>query len=118
MRDVMNEFQKPQLPRCFGCNNCGYRSGTFKAVCPKCGSAGMAVQEGTDRGKVVDFVPVSYPPENLKHLGQYISVLVRLDNGCQIFGIVLEVPNQVKIGTSVLVSSFNDQTKELFFKTI
>jgi len=114
----MVEFQKSPLPRCFSCNHCGYHSSTFKAVCPKCGSAEVAVQEGVNRGKVIDFVPVSYPPENLKHLGQYVSVLVKLDNGCQIFGIVLEDPNQVKIGTPVLISRFNDQTKELFFKTL
>jgi uncharacterized OB-fold protein len=76
------------------------------------------VQEGVKRGEIVDFVPVAYPPENLKQLGSYVSVLVKLDNGCQIFGIVLENPDLVKIGTPVAVSNFNQQTKELFFKTI
>ena len=113
----MSEFEK-LLPPCFTCNHCGYRSGILKAVCPQCGSEGLVVQEGGKRGEVVDFVPVAYPPENLKHLGSYVSVLVKLDNGCQIFGIVLENPDLVKIGTPVTVSSFNHQTKELFFKTI
>ena len=111
----MGEFEK-LLPPCFSCNHCGYRSGVLKAVCPQCGSEGMVVQEGVKRGEIVDFVPVAYPPENLKHLGSYVSVLVKLDNGCQIFGIVLESPDQVKIGIPVSVSNFNHQTKELFFK--
>ena len=78
----------------------------------------MVVLESVEKGEVVDFVPVAYPPENLKHLDSYVSVLVKLDNGCQIFGIVLENPDQVKIGISVRVSNFNHQTKELFFKPL
>ena len=77
----------------------------------------MVTQGGKEKGEVVDFVPVAYPPENLKHLGAYVSVLVKFENGCQLFGIVLENPNNVKIGTPVVVSSFNPQTKELCFKT-
>ena len=78
----------------------------------------MSAEEGARRGEIVDFVPVAYPPENLKNLGSYVSVLVKLENGIQVFGIVLEDPDHVQIGTPVSVSNFNDQTKELFFKTI
>jgi uncharacterized OB-fold protein len=113
----MGEFER-LLPPCFSCNHCGYRSGVLKAVCPQCGSEGMVVLESVEKGEVVDFVPVAYPPENLKHLGSYVSVLVKLDNGCQIFGIVLENPDQVTIGIPVSVSNFNRQTKELIFKPL
>ncbi len=114
----MAECEKLQLPRWFSCNHCGFRSGTFKAVCPKCGREGMALMEGVARGEVVDFVPIAYPPENLKQLGEYVSVLVKLDNGCQIFGIVLENQKSVKIGAPVAISSFNPETKELFLKAL
>ena len=77
----------------------------------------MALKEGVRNGEVLDFVPIAYPPENLKQLGEYVSVLVKLDNGCRIFGIVLEDQNSIKIGTPVAISSFNQETKELFFKT-
>ena len=117
MKEAMGEFEKP-LPPCFRCNHCGYRSGILKAVCPQCGSEGMVAQEGVEKGEVVDFVPVAYPPENLKHLGSYVSVLVKLDNGCQIFGIVLENHDRVKIGIPVSIANFNHQTKELFFKLL
>jgi uncharacterized OB-fold protein len=104
------------LPPCFGCNHCGYRSSALKAVCPKCGSKEIAAVGGAQEGKVVDFVPVFFPPENLKHLGRYISALVKLDNGCQIFGIVLGDPKDIQVGSTVVVSSFNSETKELYFK--
>ena len=117
MKQAMGEFEKP-LPPCFRCNHCGYRSGILKAVCPQCGREGMVAQESVEKGEIVDFVPVAYPPENLKHLGSYVSVLVKLDNGCQIFGIVQDQPNHVNIGTSVTISSFNPETKELFFRIV
>lgn len=104
------------LPQGYGCNLCGYRSSTFKAVCPQCGSKEIVVLEGAKGGKVVDFVPVFFSPENLKHLGQYISALVKLDNGCQIFGIVLGDPKDIQVGSTVVVSSLNSETKELYFK--
>jgi len=114
----MDESNKIQLPRCYSCNSCGYRSSAYKAVCPICRSTDMVALEGAKGGIVVDFVQVSIPPENLKDLGEYVSVLVKLDNGCQIFGIILEDPKNIKIGTSVVVSSFNNDTKEVFFKTL
>ena len=114
----MAEQDKLELPQYFSCNHCGFLSGTFKAVCPKCGREGMALKEGAIKGEVIDFVPIAYPPENLKQLGEYVSVLVKLDSGCQVFGIVLENKNRVKMGTPVAISSFNRETKELFFKTL
>jgi len=114
----MVESERLQLPQWFNCGYCGFRSGTFKAVCPKCGREGMALKEGVTRGEVVDFVPIAYPPENLKQLGEYVSVLVKLDNGCQIFGVVLENQKSIKIGTPVAISSFNQETKELFFEIL
>ncbi len=77
----------------------------------------MIAHESAEGGRILDFVPIAYPPENLKHLGSYVSVLVKLDDGCRLFGIVLENPDHVKIGTPVMVSSFNPQTKEVLFKT-
>ena len=117
MKEAMGEPGK-ELPLCFVCNHCGYRSGILKVVCPRCGREGMIAQEGVEKGEIVDLVPVGYPPENLKHLGSYVSVLVKLDNGCQIFGIVLDQPSHIKIGSPVTISSFNPLTKELFFKIL
>ncbi len=114
----MSEPEKLQQPPCFYCDRCGYRSAVLKAVCPQCGHEGMMTEEGVRQGEVVDFVPVAYPPENLKHLGSYVSVLVKLSNGCQIFGLVLGNPDLVQIGTPVTISAYNDQSKELIFKPL
>ena len=114
----MAEQERLELPQYFSCNRCGFTSAAFKALCPKCGSEEMVLKEGATAGKVIDFVPIAYPPENLKQLGEYVSVLVKLDNGCQFFGIVLENRDRIGIGTPVTISGFNRETKELFFKTL
>ena len=104
-----------QVPGCFGCNTCGYQSTLFKAICPACGAAEMVELERASRGKVLEFVPVFFPPENLKDLRQYVSVFVKLDNGCQTFGIFLGDPDKIKVGTPVVLSSFDKDSKALFF---
>jgi uncharacterized OB-fold protein len=91
-------------------------SSIFKAVCPKCGTPEMSVLEETKAGTIIDFVLVSFPPENLKDMGEYTSVLVRLANGCQTFGIISNDPKDIKMGASVVVSSYNEETKALFFE--
>jgi len=114
----MSEPENVQQPPCFRCHQCGYRSGIVKAICPQCGREGMVSEEGVKRGEVIDFVPVIYPPDNLKHLGSYVSVLVKLSNGCQIFGLVVENPELIGAGTPVAISRYNDQSKELIFKPL
>jgi len=114
----MAKEEKLELPQYFSCNHCGFTSGAYKAACPKCGREGMVSKEGGIMGEVVDFVPIAYPPENLKQLGEYVSVLVKLDKGCQIFGIISENRDRITIGTPVTISSFNQETKELFFKLL
>ncbi len=112
----MSESQQ-NLPDCFSCGNCSYRTAGYKPLCPQCGQAKMVPMEATATGRIVDFVPVLYPPENLKHLGPYTSVLVRLDNGCNMFGIVRESPARIEIGQSVVISKFDAVSRELFFQT-
>jgi uncharacterized OB-fold protein len=107
---------KPDFPQGYGCRSCGYRSSTFKAICPQCGSKDVGLLEKAKRGKVIESVPVFFPPDNLKDLGTYVSVLVQLENGCQMFGIVLDDPQKVHAGTPVVVTKFNRETAELFFE--
>ncbi|MBI2528953.1 MAG: hypothetical protein HYY95_10085 [Candidatus Rokubacteria bacterium] len=71
--------------------------------------------EAATGGHVVDFVPVLYPPENLKGLGRYVSVLVRLDNGCQVFGVFRGDPERIRVGTPVVVSQGDAAEKVPFF---
>jgi uncharacterized OB-fold protein len=76
----------------------------------------MIQVEKTRRGKILDFVPTLYPPDNLKDLGPYISILVKLDNGCNVFGIMMDDPDQVQVGQNVIISKFDINTHELFFQ--
>lgn len=75
----------------------------------------MALLEEAKRGNVIESIPVFFPPENLKDLGPYVSVLVRLENGCRMFGIVLGDAGKVGPGTPVAVARFNRETAELYF---
>lgn len=115
---AMDEKERVGVIRCFRCESCGHLSVAPKLFCPHCGRPGTMVDEKAEKGVIVDFVPVGYPPDNLKQLGSYVSVLVKLDNGCSLFGIVLEEPNRVEVGKVVIPSELNSQTKAFFFKTL
>jgi uncharacterized OB-fold protein len=114
----MDEKENVGVIRCFRCDQCRHVSGSPKLFCPQCGHPGTMVEEKVQKGVILDFVLVAYPPENLKHVGSYVSVLVKLDNGCSLFGIVSEEPNRVEVGKVVIPSQFNFQTKEFFFKPL
>lgn len=104
-----------QLSYCFRCRTCAYTSAVVKAVCPTCGNTGTMAPESAIGGHVVDFVPVLYPPENLKGLGRYVSVLVRLDTGCQAFGVFRGDPERLQVGTPMVVSHVDAEPKVPFF---
>ena len=107
---------RPALPACCQCERCGYRAAGRKPICPRCGHVAITSLETTPDGKILDFVPVIYPPENLKELGKYVSVLVKLENGCNVFGMMLEEPGLVEVGHSVTISKFDERSQALFFR--
>lgn len=113
----MLEENKVKLPQCFKCSRCDWCGSTFKASCPSCGAEGIVEFEGSKGGEIIDFVPVLFPPENLKSIGQYVSAFVQLDNGCRIFGIMLEAPQNLRIGSRIEISSYESDSKQLFFKS-
>ena len=113
---LMNRNNETQLPRCFGCSQCGLQLSSFGATCPRCGNMGLVEYDAPKTGRIVDFVPIFFPPQNLADLGQYVSVLVKLDNACQLFGIMLEDQENIEIGSSVVISSYDRESKKLFFK--
>lgn len=111
----MAAAETKRLPSGFRCNDCKWCGSSFRATCPGCGGAQLVKEESLGAGKVVDFVPVLYPPDNLKDLAQYVSVLVQFNEGFRMFGISLGNPADFYIGCPVVVSSFDDNTKRLFF---
>jgi uncharacterized OB-fold protein len=96
------------------CKKCGWSSAAFRASCPSCGSADLTQAQSSGAGQIVDFVPLFYPPENLKDLGQYVSVLVRFKEGFEMFAITLEKPEDLAIGAPVAVSNYDRESMRLF----
>lgn len=114
----MLESIKMKSPQFFKCSKCNWCGSTFRAACPSCGVADMVEIAGDKEGEIVDFVPILFPPENLKDIGKYLSVFVRFDNGCRIFGIMSEFSESIQIGSRVAVSEYDADSKKLFFKVI
>jgi uncharacterized OB-fold protein len=106
--------ENTHFPSYMSCNACQWSGSSFKASCPVCGSFDLQQKESLGHGKIVDLVPVLYPPDNLKDLGQYVSVLVEFDEGFRMFGITLMKPEELSIGDSVVISSFDEDSKRLF----
>ncbi len=114
----MNETEKKDLPKYISCNACGWRGSTLRVSCPNCGVTDLVEMETAGIGTIVDFVPVYYPPQNLKHLRQYVSVLVRFNEGFQMLGISLADPEDLSIGCSVMASGFDKETMRLFVDNV
>jgi len=104
------------LPACYGCEKCGYRTARYKPLCRRCGHSRIIGITPSSAGSILDFIPTYYPPENLKNLGPYISVLVKLDNDCNMFGIMLEDAKMVEAGQNVVVDKFDRKNGLLVFK--
>jgi uncharacterized OB-fold protein len=103
-----------KMPHGFRCTDCNWCGSSLRVICPGCGGTDLAKKESSGEGKAIDFVPVLYPPDNLKDLGQYVSVLVEFKEGFKKFGISLGKPEDFFIGCSVVVSAFDEETKRLF----
>ena len=104
------------LPSCGRCEACGFTTAGSHPLCTRCGRGKMTRIETTPGGRILDFVPVTYPPENLKALGSYNSVLVKLENGCNVFGIMLKESGAPEAGQGVIVSKYDPERQELFFE--
>jgi uncharacterized OB-fold protein len=114
----MSETEVKQLPKYMSCTKCDWRGSTYRAGCPNCGAAGLIELETSGVGTIVDFVPVYYPPQSLKHLRQYVSVLVRFNEGFQMLGISLANPEDLCIGCSVVASNYDKETNRLFIDSV
>lgn len=114
----MSDTANSEFPCCVSCNSCGWSGSSFRVTCPACGGTGVVNIESAGMAEIVDFVPVLYPPENLKDLGRYVSVLVKFQEGFQMFGIMMTDPELISIGTQVEVSSFEKETRKLFFRAV
>ncbi len=74
--------------------------------------------DGGRRGTVLDLVRIAYPPENLKHLGAYTSVLVALEGGGRVFGIVDGDAARVSAGQQVIATGAREGGCGPFFDPV
>jgi len=113
----MNEKCNPQCSCCFKCEKCFWHGASYRQICPVCGSQNIVEACVAGKGEVVDFVPVSFPPESLKDIGPYVTVLVNLDEQCMIFGIFSGNPQNLRIGSRVFIRDFHPESRRLYFET-
>ncbi len=95
---------------CFKCNNCGNVTFSIKKVCPKCGSTAIEKTLSEGQGKVVDFTTVFFPPDNYKGREPYTSVLIQLDSGCKLFGMMEGEVKDIQPGSPVRVARYDEKT--------
>lgn len=101
---------------CSRCSQCGYVTQAVKKVCPNCGSAKIDRVQLEGRGEVLDFTTVYYPPDNYKDLTPYTSILVKLNNGCKVFGVIEGEAKGISIGSPVSLARHEVEKGRLIFR--
>ena len=112
----MTQAKKTIHIECFRCNGCGNSTFSTKKLCPKCQSSDIEIAQSQGKGVVVDFANVYYPPNNYKGMAPYTSVLVQLDNGCKLFGVIEGEVKDLPPGSPVTFIRHDENTGGLFFQ--
>lgn len=66
------------------CDSCGYITATIREICPKCGNKELKEIELKNKGKIVSYTVVRYPPLEFKGQEPYIMAMVELEDGCKV----------------------------------
>ena len=98
------------------CNSCGYVTLMPKRVCPKCASTDIEITQSPGKGELVDFTTIFYPPDSYKGREPYTSVLVKLSNGCKVFGVIESEVKDIRLGSSVRVAKYDETTGGFIFE--
>jgi uncharacterized OB-fold protein len=85
----------------YACRSCGHATAAARRVCSQCGATTIERASVTTTGKVIASANVEFPPANLKERGPYTNVLVELENGCRLWGILAGAPREVAEGEPV-----------------
>ena len=112
----MTQPQEVLSIECFKCSNCGNITVAEKKVCPKCGSTDIKVTQSKGKGEVVDSAIVYSPPDNYKDMAPYTTVLVRLSNGCKVFGLIEGEVLDIPPGSPVTMVKHKEDTGGLIFR--
>ena len=98
----------------YKCQGCGKTTVLPKLVCPKCGSTDIVTAQSEGKGKIIDSTIVYFPPDDYKDLAPYTSVLVQLNNGCKLFGVIKGEIKDIPLGSPVTLIE-NDEGEEGYF---
>ena len=101
---------------CFTCDDCGYTTIAQKVICAKCGGSKISGVQVAGKGKLVDFTVISFAPENYKDLAPFTSVLVQLENGCKLFGIIKGENLDIPLGSPVTMIGRDEERGAIFFE--
>ena len=112
----MTQSQPNVSLECFKCNNCGNATAESRKVCPKCGSTDIEISQSGGKGEVVDSTIVYYPPDNYKDRVPYTSILVRLSNGCKLFGVIEGEVKNISPGSPVTMVKQDEATGGFIFR--
>ncbi len=112
----MTQPQQIVSIECFKCNNCGSATLGPRKVCSKCGSTEIGKTPSEGKGEVIDFTIVYYPPDDYKDITPYTSILVRLSNGCRLFGVMEGEIKNLSPGSPVTLAKHDVATGRLIFR--
>ncbi len=112
----MTKSQQTVPLDCFKCRNCGNVTVVPTRVCWKCASTDIETVQSQGKGEVVDFTTIYYPPDNYKGRAPYTSVLVRLSNGCRLFGVIDGEVKDISLGSPVSVVKYDESTGWFIFQ--
>ncbi len=112
----MTQPQQTVSIECSKCNNCGNVTLSPKKACPKCGSTEIEMTQSQGKGEVVDFTTIYYPPDNYQDRAPYTSILVRLSNGCKLFGVIEGEVKDIPPGSPVTVVKHDEATGGFIFR--
>ena len=101
---------------CNKCSSCGNVTLAPKKVCAKCGGTDIEAVQSPGKGEVIDFTTVYYPPDNYKDRAPYTSVLVKLENGCKLFGVIEGEVRDIPAGSPVSAVKHDEQTEGFIFE--
>ena len=112
----MTQPQKIMSIECFKCSNCGNAFVAPRVVCPKCSSTDIETIQAEGKGEVIDFTTIYFPPDNYEDKAPYTSIMVRLSNGCTVFGVIEGEVKDIPLGSPVTMVEYDENTGGLFFR--
>jgi len=84
------------------CKKCGARYFPPRKICPKCGSRDLEEYPLPEKGKVLSWTVVRYPPDMFSDFAPYVLGLIELDDGTRIVAQIADVSiDEVKVGMRV-----------------